>query len=339
MHLTTTELAGQDTAGIANAWKPGRGFDGFEFDGDRADHRLSLQVGELGVESVRFGTLVSSGHIYRSVHESEDWFGLVIPVAGEAHAETTSESLEVRAGDWMVLAPGRRAVRNRPTNGRSFRSIRLLVSSATFGSFLRDTCENAGSFRSLSVSGRLPESGALFSTVKGLIASNGKVVPRHIRQLWERRVLEQLAELLFSCDAAQNARELPSAPLSLVRRAEDYIRAHSSEDLTISAVAEYLQITARALQLGFRSQRGQSPYAYVEAVRLERAHQLLTAAEEGESVTQIALDCGFTHLGRFSKQYQRRYGVTPSQSLRRAKAQENICDDLIPSRLRFLDSA
>lgn len=324
MHLTTTELVGPITAAVANSWKPGRGFDGFEFDGDRADHRLSLQVGELGVESVRFGTLVSSGHSYRSMCLSEDWFGLVLPVAGEALAETQSGRLSAVSGDWMVLAPGRREVKNRPTQGREFRSIRLLVSSATFGSFLRDAGEKAGSFRSLAISGRLPESDALLTTVKGLIASNGKVVARHVRQCWERRVLEQLAELLFRSDALQDAREAPSAPLSMVRRAEEYIRAHSSEDLSISAVAGHLQITARALQMGFRLQRGQSPYSYVETVRLEKAHQLLIAADDGESVTQIALDCGFSHLGRFSQQYKRRYGVMPSQSLRISREQDRV---------------
>jgi AraC-like DNA-binding protein len=339
MHLATTELAGPKTAEVANSWKPGRGFDGFEFDGDRADHRLSLQVGELGVESVRFGTMASSGHSYRSHNSFEDWFGLVLPVAGEALAETRAGRLSAKAGDWMVLAPGRREVKNRPANGREFRSIRLLVSSAAFRSFLQDSFENVGSFRDLSVSGRLPESGALLATVEGLIASDGKVVPRHVRNVWERRVLEQLAELLFSSDAQQMDRESPPVSLAMVRRAEEYIRAHSSEDLAISAVASHLQITARALQMGFRSHRGQSPYTYVEVVRLEKAHQLLTAAEEGETVTQIALDCGFNHLGRFSKQYQRRYGENPSQSLRKSKLNPNVFDELNSSRLRFLDIA
>ena len=41
-------------------------------------------------------------------------------------------------------------------------------------------------------------------------------------------------------------------------------------------------------------------------------------AQPGESVTEIAMQWGFTHMGRFSIEYRRRFGESPSETLSRA---------------------
>lgn len=46
-------------------------------------------------------------------------------------------------------------------------------------------------------------------------------------------------------------------------------------------------------------------------------HTVLTdASEPCRSVTAVALEYGFTHLGRFSDLYKSAYGKLPSQSIR-----------------------
>jgi len=55
-------------------------------------------------------------------------------------------------------------------------------------------------------------------------------------------------------------------------------------------------------------------------VRLQVARDRLTRPGTGSSVTDIALDCGFVHLGRFSGQYRQAYGELPSETLARARA-------------------
>ena len=44
----------------------------------------------------------------------------------------------------------------------------------------------------------------------------------------------------------------------------------------------------------------------------------LLLASSGETVTTIAIDCGFVHLGEFSRDYRNRFGETPLETLRRA---------------------
>jgi AraC-like DNA-binding protein len=102
-----------------------------------------------------------------------------------------------------------------------------------------------------------------------------------------------------------------------VRRVVDLIEAHPDRDLSLAELAHAAGTTARALQRGFKEVVGMSPTAYVRAVRLDRVHaELLSGA--GASVTDVAMRWGFFHLGRFAQQYRERFGVLPSQTVRRA---------------------
>ncbi|MFG6564463.1 helix-turn-helix domain-containing protein [Sulfitobacter sp. 1A13421] len=75
----------------------------------------------------------------------------------------------------------------------------------------------------------------------------------------------------------------------------------------------------RRLQEAFRA-TGQTPWEHLTAIRLTKARaRLLSGA--GGSVTAIALDCGFSHLGRFAQSYRRKYNEAPSATLARATDQ------------------
>lgn len=95
----------------------------------------------------------------------------------------------------------------------------------------------------------------------------------------------------------------------------DHVAANPLSPLSLPDLSKIAGVSARALQEGFQEELGVSPMAYVRNVRLERAHAELQEAREGDSVTDIALRWGFTHLSRFSEYYKRRYGVLPSQTL------------------------
>jgi AraC-like DNA-binding protein len=103
-----------------------------------------------------------------------------------------------------------------------------------------------------------------------------------------------------------------------VKRAEDYIEAHFTEPLSIADLAAQAGVSARSLQNGFQSFRNITPMGFLRSVRLRRAHEaLLTADPAIVTVTQVALGCGFTHLGEFGAAYRRVFGVTPSHTLHR----------------------
>jgi AraC-like DNA-binding protein len=105
---------------------------------------------------------------------------------------------------------------------------------------------------------------------------------------------------------------------SSVRRALALIEAHPDRALDGAELARAAGVSPRALQEGFRIYLDSSPMAYLRSVRLERVHaELLTG--EAESVTEVAMKWRFYHLGRFAQQYRRRFGTTPSATLREAR--------------------
>lgn len=109
----------------------------------------------------------------------------------------------------------------------------------------------------------------------------------------------------------------PCAPY-YVYRAEDYIRAHLREPISIEDLVTASDVSMRSLFNGFRRFRGLAPMAYVKALRLELAHDELSRADPvARSVTQIAMACGFTHMSKFARDFAARFGETPSKVLGR----------------------
>lgn len=106
-----------------------------------------------------------------------------------------------------------------------------------------------------------------------------------------------------------------------LQRALDYIEAHAHESLTLSGIAAAACVSPRTLEAAFRRRYDQSPLVFARGVRLERVRAALrSAATDGRpaSVTDIALQHGFVHMGRFSAYYKQRFGCAPSATLRQA---------------------
>lgn len=104
-----------------------------------------------------------------------------------------------------------------------------------------------------------------------------------------------------------------------VRRARAFIHANLVEPLTLSRISKAAGCSIRALQLAFRNHLGCTPTQYMRDERLRVAHYHLLTAPEGTLVGDIAYDVGFSHLGRFSIDYRRAFGQSPSATLRRSR--------------------
>jgi AraC-like DNA-binding protein len=96
---------------------------------------------------------------------------------------------------------------------------------------------------------------------------------------------------------------------------EAWIDAHLTEPLTLGRLCEEAGVGARSLQKAFEARRGMSPMRHVTERRFAAARQRLRRASPSETVTSIALDCGFDHMGRFALGYKQLFGESPSQTL------------------------
>lgn len=88
-----------------------------------------------------------------------------------------------------------------------------------------------------------------------------------------------------------------------------YLRAHAGRRVSMTTLCRELGAREWTFYLGFRERYGMSPQAYLAMLRMDAARKALLTAPPETRVTDIALDVGITHLGRFSTEYRRRFGA------------------------------
>ena len=104
---------------------------------------------------------------------------------------------------------------------------------------------------------------------------------------------------------------------SIMRRFEEIIEANPDRPIYIAELCRELGVADRTLRSNFHDVLGMSPYRYLVLRRMQLARRRLAAASvDGATVTRIAMDCGFSELGRFSVYYRRLFGESPSATLK-----------------------
>ena len=118
-----------------------------------------------------------------------------------------------------------------------------------------------------------------------------------------------------------SARSLPSPPRSgpacrspAGRRA--WCAASLADDLSITRCAALLGMPLRTIELGFQDLYGTSLRVYRHALRLNAARRDLLRGDSDDSVGVVAVRWGLYHLGRFSIEYRRMFGESPSETRR-----------------------
>jgi AraC-like DNA-binding protein len=155
---------------------------------------------------------------------------------------------------------------------------------------------------------------------RDLAASQGLMAAASFRRDMENALLSAiLAALPHDQSNVCGHASSPAAPY-YVRRAETYLRESISRPVSLDELARVAGVSARSLQTGFRRFRDKTPAQFSREVRLDLARQALGTTAAGErSVTKVALEFGFAHLGRFARSYLDRFGETPSATLRRVR--------------------
>ena len=254
-----------------------------------------------------------------------DDYWLQLPISGQLEVVSGSNRVMCGAGRAAVASPTRSDY-YRIRSGEGCGGIRL----ALFGSAL------LGQLTALL--GEPPRMPLEFSPEIDVMQKHGQAIARHVQAAVDD--LEDSGSLLASplvMNAFQqfvmtallmshphNYADALARPETLVtpryvRRAIDYIEAHLDMAITVADLVNATGASGRTLFTHFREFRGISPMRYLRKARFERARLMLQAAEPEESVTQIAMSLGFGHLGRFSIEYRRRFGESPSETLRRQR--------------------
>ena len=105
-------------------------------------------------------------------------------------------------------------------------------------------------------------------------------------------------------------RRMEIAELAHLRRARDLLEREYAQPLNVPAMARAALMSPSLFSRRFREAYGETPYAYLQTRRVERAMGLLR--EGGMSVTDVCVAVGFTSLGSFSSTFTRLVGEPPS---------------------------
>jgi transcriptional regulator GlxA family with amidase domain len=92
-------------------------------------------------------------------------------------------------------------------------------------------------------------------------------------------------------------------------RAIALLEDHIEDPLAPCDLAEMLGISTRQLERLFGKYLNTSPKRYITEMRLHRARNLIVQTEQ--SITEIAMACGFNSTSHFSKVFRSHYGVSP----------------------------
>jgi AraC-like DNA-binding protein len=104
----------------------------------------------------------------------------------------------------------------------------------------------------------------------------------------------------------------------VAKRTQAYLETNYAEKIGIDNLCRESGVGVRTLQRCFRKYFSTSISEYLKAIRLDATRRSLMNADlKKDSVTTLAIQHGFTHLGRFSKQFYEKYGVLPKEVLER----------------------
>ncbi len=104
---------------------------------------------------------------------------------------------------------------------------------------------------------------------------------------------------------------------SVVRDAQAWFSENMDVDDPVQKMAERANLVDRTFVRRFKDATGQTPLAYTQAVRVERAREMLEATRR--PVSEIALSVGYRDISHFSHLFQREVGITPGAYRKRFK--------------------
>ncbi len=107
-----------------------------------------------------------------------------------------------------------------------------------------------------------------------------------------------------------------------IRDGRVLLAKHINATYTIADMVEDLKISKRTIQHGFKHYLGFTPKEYQQYIRLNGIRKtILNVKDPHITLSEIAGNYNYFHLGHFSAEYKKFFGESPSETLR--KVQQN----------------
>jgi AraC family transcriptional regulator len=130
-------------------------------------------------------------------------------------------------------------------------------------------------------------------------------------RLFADSLASALAVRLVALQSPPQAAPSRALPAWRLRHVIEYVDAHLDRDLTLAELAAVAQFSPSHFKALFRQAVGMPVHRFVLERRVERAR--LRLLEGRHSITEIALDTGFSHPSHMARWMRRILGLSPSQ--------------------------
>lgn len=286
-------------------------------------HRLALQgsgrrfdvrhnqvrLRDISINVLRYGADVSIDSAARA-----DFYMVQLPLAGQAQISCANEHIVADSATMSILQPHARS--RMDWNGDCTMILvqvpcdAIRRSATGMGNRLNPGLAQFRSRNDQRVA-------AWWQAVEDLVRNLDRFGDHWLRNPAAYVALEEFlvcSLVALLCDPDTSAQDMDSDSRCFAL-ATDYVRAHLDRALTADDIARHARVHPRTVEAIFKRMGEVSPVAYARRCRLQAVRNTLQAAQRSQrdlSVTQVALDHGFSHMGRFAAQYRAAFGLSPS---------------------------
>jgi AraC family ethanolamine operon transcriptional activator len=137
-----------------------------------------------------------------------------------------------------------------------------------------------------------------------------------LRSVIQNEIPGLLIQALMSSD--RQGKQVGTATRNkAMKKAIDYFHEMPNETTSYSQFCRESGIHERTLQRAFRDVYGVSPKAYAKAIQLNKIYKkLIKGNQQDTTISGVAGEFGFWHMGQFASDYRRHFGELPSTTLK-----------------------
>ncbi len=139
------------------------------------------------------------------------------------------------------------------------------------------------------------------------------------RRMLEKTIMDMRENeiIIFNHEAAkasghgQEGRDDEPSVRSQINKAIDFIQQHYSQKITLQQAAQQAAMSPTHFKRLFKLQTGKTMAQYLLQHRLEKAREILRT--DDQSLTRIAVQCGFATAAYFGYWFKKHFNVTPKE--------------------------
>lgn len=122
---------------------------------------------------------------------------------------------------------------------------------------------------------------------------------------------------LIRASLDKDTNEILFSQNNIVEKTIQYMHQNYSRKISLATLANMCKMSKSSFMKTFKEETSYSPVDYLIKIRIDKSKKLLR--DSSKSITEIALECGFSSLSHFSAYFLKKTGMSPKFYLSRYK--------------------